>query len=171
MQGIFHDLTAVPSAIPLGVALVRLSAACVLGAAIGAEREWRQKPAGLRTHILVSVGACLFCLLMLELISEAAAIDARNNTAAVRADPVRVIEAVTAGVAFLAAGTILTGNGRVRGLTTGAEMWVAGAIGVACGIGQLPLAGLSAGLVLIVMIGVRWLEVRGPKKRHSAEDD
>ena len=69
-----------------------------------------------------------------------------------------VIEAVTAGVAFLAAGVIFTSGDKVRNLTTGASMWLAGAIGLACGAGQAPLAALATLMVTAVLIGLRWLE-------------
>lgn len=127
--------------------LARLLMAAVLGGAIGFEREAHEKPAGLRTHIIVAVAACLFTLLGFEMINAEAA-RAEN----VRADPMRLIEAVTAGVAFLAAGSIITSGGSVRGLTTGAGMWMAGAIGVACGLGEFLLGGLAAAIALIVLV-------------------
>jgi putative Mg2+ transporter-C (MgtC) family protein len=148
------DLTAMPQATRWPVAGLRLLVAALLGALIGYERERMGKPAGLRTHITVALGACLFCLLTLELMH--AADLARGDLA--RTDPIRIIEAVTAGVAFLAAGTIFSGRGRVEGLTTGAGMWVAGAVGVACGIGQLPLAAFSTLLILLVLMALRWTE-------------
>jgi putative Mg2+ transporter-C (MgtC) family protein len=120
----------------------------------------REKPAGLRTHMTVAVGACLFCLLTFELMHQGEVM--RGDSA--RTDPIRVIEAVTAGVAFLAAGTILTNRRNVSGLTTGAGLWVAGAIGVACGIGQLPMAAFVTLLLLVVLVGIRWLEAVGPTK-------
>jgi putative Mg2+ transporter-C (MgtC) family protein len=68
-----------------------------------------------------------------------------------RVDPIRIVEAVTAGVAFLAAGTILFARGEVQGLTTGAGMWLAGAVGVACGLGLWQIAALGTAIVLVVM--------------------
>jgi putative Mg2+ transporter-C (MgtC) family protein len=133
---------------------LRLLAACLLGALIGVEREWRRKPAGLRTHIMVAAGACLFCLLTLELLQEA---EARASSIA-SPDPIRIISAVTSGVAFLAAGTIITSGNRVIGLTTGAGMWVAGAIGVACGLGHIALAGLATGIVLVILVAIGKVE-------------
>jgi putative Mg2+ transporter-C (MgtC) family protein len=139
------------------VAALRLGAAALLGGLIGFERELKRKPAGLRTHMTVALGACLFCLLTLELMHQAVVV--RGDLA--RTDPIRVIEAVTAGVAFLAAGTILTARGEVEGLTTGAGLWVAGAIGVACGIGQLPLAAFVTLLLLLVLVVMRRIEAAG----------
>lgn len=98
-------------------ALLRLSVAIVLGGLIGFDREMRRKPAGLRTHILVSLAAALFTLITFELYGEFA-----NEEHEPAADPIRIIEAVTAGVAFLAAGAIIRSRGNVQGLTTGANM-------------------------------------------------
>jgi putative Mg2+ transporter-C (MgtC) family protein len=127
--------------------ILRLGMAVVLGAILGWEREQHQKAAGLRTHILIAVAACVFAILTIGLLKDPIA-----EGEAVRTDPIRLIEAVTAGVAFLAAGTIFTsGKNRVHGLTTGAGMWMAGAMGAACGLGYLGLATLAAGLALMVL--------------------
>jgi len=134
---------------------LRLLVALALGAAIGIEREWRRKPAGLRTHILVSVAACLFVLLGLQI--------ARLDFGAPgeqQSDPLRMIEAVTAGVAFLAAGVIFTSKGQVQNVTTGASLWMAGAIGLGCGAGQLTLAILATVIVVAVLSLLRLYEAR-----------
>ena len=117
------------------------------------EREWRQKPAGLRTHILVSVAACLFLLLGLEL----SKLDF-GGEGEQRNDPLRMIEAVTAGVAFLAAGLIFTSRGEVRNVTTGASLWLVGAVGLGCGAGQMPLAAMATGIVVVVLVALRAVE-------------
>jgi putative Mg2+ transporter-C (MgtC) family protein len=153
-DALLNELTALPMATHWAVATLRLLAACLFGGLIGFEREMRRKPAGLRTHMAVAVGACLFCLLTFELMQQA--VTSRGDLAST--DPIRVIEAVTAGVAFLAAGTIISSGRRVSGLTTGAGLWVAGAIGVACGIGQLLLAGFATALMLAVLAVLGWLE-------------
>ena len=91
--------------------------------------------------------------------------------ASVTVDPLRVVEAVTAGVAFLAAGSIMFSRGEVHGLTTGAGMWLAGAIGVACGLGLWQVAGFGTLLVLIVA-GLLWRLQIGrdvPAKDRAAE--
>ncbi|MBL3608865.1 MgtC/SapB family protein [Rhodovulum sulfidophilum] len=139
--------------LPTEVAILRLVAAMTLGGLIGFERERRGKPAGLRTHMLIALAACLFTLIALRMIDAAS-----TGDVTLRIDPLRLIEAVTAGVAFLAAGAIITNRGGVRGLTTGAGMWLAGAIGLACGTGALPLAGLATLVALIVLEVVRLLE-------------
>ena len=160
MDEIWTNLTHLPQATPWLVAVLRLAAACVLGGAIGIEREYKGKAAGLRTYMMVAAGSCLFSLLTFEVVAQAA----RENSGVATADPVRVINAVTSGIAFLAAGTIISGKEYVSGLTTGAGLWVAGAIGVACGIGQIPLAALATVIVLAVMTVVRWMEKRLPEK-------
>lgn len=139
--------------VPPMVAAARLVAALVLGALIGFERERRRKPAGLRTHMLVSMAACLFIL-----VSQQLATMPFGPDDAKRIDPLRLIEAVTAGVAFLAAGVIFTSGGEVRNITTGASMWLAGAIGLACGSGQMPLAAMAAVIVVMVLALLRQLE-------------
>lgn len=137
----------------------RLSLACLLGFAVGFDRELKSQAAGLRTHMLTSLAASIFMIISLELIAEIGFDDRQTQM-----DPLRVIEAVTAGVAFLAAGTIIQAKGSVKGLTTGASMWLSGAIGLACGAGFYRLALLGTGLSLIVLIPIRYLERRLPKK-------
>ncbi|HEU0221936.1 MAG TPA: MgtC/SapB family protein [Paracoccaceae bacterium] len=132
---------------------LRLLAALVLGGLIGLERESHARAAGLRTHILVSLAACLFTLLAFELLAMPSTEEER-----LQFDPLRLIEAVTAGVAFLAAGTIITTGDKVRGVTTGAGMWLAGAIGLACGTGQIVLGGIAALLGLIVLWLLRYVK-------------
>lgn len=133
-------------AVSAEAALVRLLFAALLGAAIGLERELHASAAGLRTHIIVSMAACLFTLIAAEIMAQEFPGATRLQT-----DPLRLIEAVTAGVAFLAAGSIITSGGKVTGLTTGAGMWMAGAIGLACGSGLLPLAIMATVLSILVL--------------------
>ena len=128
------------------VIAARLLLAGLFGAAIGFEREWRNRPAGLRTHILVCVAAATFAILTIEIMHAPQFV---KDTA--RFDPLRVVEAVTAGVAFLAAGVVIFTKGQVHGLTTGAGMWLAGAIGVAAGLGFWQVALLSTIFALVVL--------------------
>lgn len=138
-------------AMPLATALARLVMAGALGAVIGLDREAGDHAAGLRTHILVSLAACLFTLIALELFQ-------RFDGDGGRTDPIRVIEAVTAGVAFLAAGSIIHARGSVRGLTTGAGMWLAGAVGLAVGAGLYMIAIAATVLALIILFIMKRLE-------------
>lgn len=141
-----------------GVLTARLLVAAVLGALIGLEREFKKRPAGLRTHMLVSTAAAAFTIVTFEIYHEMADLGPGDLA---RLDPIRVIEAVTAGVAFLAAGAIIrSGTGNIKGLTTGAAMWMAGAIGVACGAGFFSIAVLVTALVLIITLVLGLIEKR-----------
>lgn len=144
MEEALRDVSSWP-VLPIGTITVRLLLAAVMGGAIGIEREWRRRPAGLRTHILVAVASALFAILTLEIV-HAEIIQGE----AIRTDPIRMIEAVTAGVAFLAAGTIIQSRGNVQGITTGAGLWLAGAVGVACGLGLWSIALLAVAIGLLV---------------------
>lgn len=154
---------------PFAVVTARLLLATLFGAAIGFEREWRERPAGLRTHILVCVAAATFAILTIEIVHAPMFEAAGSNL-----DPLRVVEAVTAGVAFLAAGVVIFTRGEVHGLTTGAGMWIAGAIGLACGLGLWQIAGLATGISLFVLGMLHTLEHRlnlgGEKGRSTGED-
>lgn len=134
---------------------IRLVMAMAFGAAIGIERELKERPAGLRTHMLTALAAAVFTVLTIELFHEV-----RQLEHPVSADPIRIIEAVTAGVAFLAAGAIIQGRGRVRGLTTGAGMWMAGSIGLACGGGYYTVATLAVILAVAILSLLRLFERR-----------
>ena len=143
---------------------VRLGAACLLAFLIGVDREARNQPAGLRTHMLTALAACLFAIISIELIGHYGSLDEGT-----RLDPIRVVEAVTAGVAFLAAGTIIQARGKVKGLTTGAGMWLAGAIGLACGAGLLTVALLGTAFALMVLIPLRVMESKLFDNKKSGE--
>jgi putative Mg2+ transporter-C (MgtC) family protein len=138
-MGVFDS---VRTDLPEHIILARLLLAAVLGGLVGIDRELKQRPAGLRTHILVAMGAATFAIITLELIAQYPG----NGS-----DPVRVIEAVTAGVAFLAAGAIIQSKGEVQGVTTGASMWLTAALGVACGAGDYSIAVMATLLTLFVL--------------------
>jgi putative Mg2+ transporter-C (MgtC) family protein len=144
------DFLFIRTAIPELEIIGRLIVSLFLGGVIGFDREVKNRPAGLRTHMLVALAASIFSITTLEIIAD---LEKTGHTA----DPIRAIEAVTAGVAFLAAGTIIQSRGQIAGLTTGASMWLAGAIGVACGFGFFTIAVLATGLALIVLVGLQRL--------------
>lgn len=148
-----------PTHIAFPVIAARLLLATIFGAAIGFEREWRNRPAGLRTHILVCVAAATFAILTIEIV-HADIFASDNIKEAVKVDPIRIVEAVTAGVAFLAAGVVIFTRGEVHGLTTGAGLWLAGAIGVACGLGLWQVATFAMLIALIVLGLLHSLESR-----------
>lgn len=137
----------------LSAIIVRLLIAMACGAAIGIEREWRSHAAGLRTHVLVCLSAAIVALLTIE-IAHHGAFDRQE----VRLDPIRLIEAVTAGVAFLAAGMIVYAKGEVHGLTTGAGLWFAGSIGLSCGLGFWQIGLIAVGFALAVLWLLRVIE-------------
>lgn len=136
------------TATPFPVLAARFVLAAACGAAIGFEREWRNRPAGLRTHILVCLAAAAFAVLALEMINQP-----MFDREGVHLDPIRIVEAVTSGVAFLAAGVVIVARGEIHGLTTGAGLWLAGAIGVAAGLGLWQIA-LFATLVALLVLGL-----------------
>jgi putative Mg2+ transporter-C (MgtC) family protein len=144
--------------IGLGVVAFRLLVACILGAVLGIDREMLSRPAGMRTFILVCLAAATFTVVTFELL-ERAQVEGTTSL-----DPIRVVEAVTAGVAFLAAGAIIQARGKVHGVTTGAGLWLAGAIGTACGVGAYPIAILAAILGLIVLTLLRTVDRILPQK-------
>ncbi|MBC2775509.1 MgtC/SapB family protein [Rhizobium sp. AQ_MP] len=141
----------------LSAIVIRLLIAMACGAAIGVEREWRSHAAGLRTHVLVCLSAAIVAVLTIEIAHHDA-----FNAQEVRLDPIRLIEAVTAGVAFLAAGMIVFNKGEVKGLTTGAGLWFAGAIGLSCGLGFWQIGLIATGFALAVLWLLRLLEHRLP---------
>ena len=132
-------------------AMLRLLAATAAGGLLGLNRELTQKPAGLRTHALVALGSALVTVSALQL----GATDGRTHADAAS----RVIQGIIAGIGFLGGGVILHTEGRnVSGLTTAATIWVAAALGISCGIGQWHIAGMTAGLALIVLVAGRPIE-------------
>lgn len=153
------------AAVDPAVSAIRLFAALLLGAIVGFERERRGKAAGLRTHMLVAIAACLFIILGREI----AQLEFRSDEV-MRVDPLRLIEAVTQGVAFLAAGLIFIAGDKVKNITTGASLWLAGAIGLGCGAGEIPLAAMATLLTVTVLAAIKWLEVRVLHK-PDADDD
>jgi len=127
--------------------ILRLLLAAALGAIIGAQREWSQKPAGLRTLSLISVGAALFAV-----ISELGFLGGDTRIAA----------GVVTGVGFLGAGAILHRQGGVEGLTTAAAMWVAAGIGLAAGAGLYLIASVITIVIVMILLVPH---IRGPENK------
>ncbi len=142
----------------IGEIAIRLGVAAVLTMIVGWERERRDKPAGLRTHMLVGVGAAAFYIVAFEILSRGFTADG------LRVDPIRVVEGLIGGIGFLGAGAIIQGRGDVRGLTTAAGIWVAGAIGLACGAGFYAIAAMVAAFVFAILRIVGWFEYRLVKR-------
>jgi putative Mg2+ transporter-C (MgtC) family protein len=132
---------------PLSEALLRLALAAALGGAIGLEREYHRKPAGLRTNMLIALGSALFSILSVELGAGAGS-------------PDRIAAQVVTGIGFLGAGAILRSGENVHGLTTAATIWVNAAIGMAAGLGSYVVAAVAATLTLIVLVILPSIERR-----------
>jgi len=131
--------------------LLRLALAAVLGAAIGVERELREREAGLRTHLLVSVGSALFTIVSAYGFREFLV----NGGSVVRADPTRIAAQIVTGIGFLGAGAIIRQGLSVRGLTTAATLWVVAAIGMAAGAGYYSAAAITTVLVILSLWPLR----------------
>lgn len=119
---------------------LRLTLAFLLGAAIGTERQWRQRMAGLRTNMLVCLGACMFVTLGVKVGGDAAG---------------RVISYVVSGIGFLGAGVIMKDGLNVRGLNTAATLWCSAAVGAACGLGFPAEAAIVTAFVILTHITMR----------------
>ena len=137
------------------VLLLRLVAAAALAAVLGWERERAGKAAGLRTHMLVCLAAALYTAL-----GQLTLGDYHISDPGLRADPIRVIQAVALGVGFLGGGVITAshGTGRDSGLTTAASIWSTAAIGIATGMGHYVLAAGATALQLVVVWGLFRIE-------------
>ena len=138
------------SHLDIGEISIRLALAVLFGGLIGWEREVKNKPAGLKTHILVSLGSCSFALITLSFFET---LDPKAN-----ADPIRTIDGIIGGIGFLGAGAILQSRGSVKGITTAATIWMAGALGLAAGTGFYIVGGLSMAITLVILLGVGFLE-------------
>src|SRR5215211_7549386 len=134
-------------------AIKRLALAMVVGAALGVEREWLDRPAGLRTYMLVVEGACLFMICAILLAEQI-------NRAGGVSDPARIASTVVQGIGFIAAGVILTTGKEVIGLTTAAGLWVATALGLLIGAGFYVVAIAATVATLIAMVVLRGVEHR-----------
>jgi uncharacterized membrane protein YhiD involved in acid resistance len=145
----------VAAVIALDVIVLRLGLALAFGIVIGIEREWRQKHAGLKTMALVALGAAAFAML--------SNIFGPNNH-----NPGQIASAVVGGIGFIGAGVIMHRGATVQGVTTAATLWAAASVGVAAGLGQLPMATiLTAGIVTLQFLG-RSIETRVHFLRHDA---
>jgi len=133
---------------PITTYIFRLLIALLVGGVVGLEREFKGKPAGIRTNILICVGSCLFMIISIEVARTASGI----------ADPGRIAAQVVTGVGFLCAGTIMRSRFTVSGLTTAATIWVLSALGVAIGAGYTLLAVAGAAIITLTLVAVRFFE-------------
>lgn len=126
--------------------LVKLVLAAFLGLLVGVEREIHKRPAGLRTHSLVSLGACMFILTVLQM--------SDNQTEFVT----RIMPGIITGIGFLGAGMIFQSKDKIIGLTTAAEIWSLAAVGVMVGIGYYSIAITATVLILVILVPLEWFE-------------
>jgi len=130
---------------PLLETIVPLGVAALVGALAGWGREVQGKVAGLRTHMLVSLGAAIFVLAAVQLSQETV------GRKGISVDTLRIIEGVATGIGFLGTGSIIKARHKVEGVTTAASIWVTGTIGAACGARLYLLAAAAAVLALLVL--------------------
>lgn len=143
--------------------IVEVALAMAFGAAVGFEREWAQRPAGLRTHMLVAGAAALFVGIAAGMVDRYAELAWADR---ISVDPVRVMQAIVVGVTFLGAGTILHNrdNQQVEGLTTAASLLFVAGIGIAVAMQMLLLAAGVTLLILGALRGLLWLQRLVPPK-------
>lgn len=137
------------------IVAIRLVGAVLLCALIGLEREWTRHPAGIRTHMLVGLATCIFSLLMLSVMGMYEAGADRPGVGNVTLDPLRLLQAIGAAIAFIAGGVVVFSKGEIQGLTTSATIWVASGIGIAAGLGLWGTASLTTLLALIINWGLK----------------
>ena len=134
--------------------IIRIVLAAALGALIGFEREVSHRPAGLRTHMLVSLGAAMFATISIGFGS----------------DPARIAAGTVTGIGFLGAGSIIALRGHVQGITTAATLWVVASIGLGVGVGEYVLSIVGAIIVFAILQIKRVEEKFSPKKNQEQND-
>ena len=138
---------------------ISLISSVILGFALGLERELTNKQAGLRTHIFVCLGSCIFTLLSIHGFPTFAFGDnvVVENATGVR-DTARIAAQIVTGIGFIGAGTVMKNGSTVHGLTTAATLWLAASIGMACGTQKYDIAIISTIFSVLVLITVKWIE-------------
>src|SRR3989344_1321883 len=139
---------------------IRILLAAALGGAVGFEREWSHKVAGLRTHALVAVGAALLSIISISSFSVLGFESGTNY------DPSRIISNIIVGIGFIGGGAILKNGNQVRGVTTAATLWIVAAIGIAIGVGFIREALFTTGVVYLVLTVLWGLEKKMTKLRR-----
>lgn len=148
-------------------ALGRLALAAALGSIIGLEREFREREAGLRTHLLVSLGSALFTIVSAFGFHDVLSHDPQ---AVVRLDPSRIAAQIVSGIGFLGAGAIIRQGLSIRGLTTAATLWVVAAIGMAAGAGFYSVAIITTVVALVALWPLRYIAYRMIDRVKPEED-
>lgn len=137
--------------------LASMFVATLIGALIGLEREVSHKPVGLRTNMLICLGACIFTIVSVQL------------GLSLGGAPERMAAQVVQGVGFLGAGAIIRDRGSVQGATTAATIWLVASLGVASGAGYFILAGVGTGLTLFVLFGLHPIEAWLDRRRDTTK--
>lgn len=140
--------------------LTRLGAATIAGIVIGFDREWRGHDAGIRTHALVALSSAAIMLSSLLLYEAARSED-------VHPDPLRAVQGLSQAIGFLVAGLIFVRQATVKNLTSAANLWMAAALGIACGAGQFMLAAVATGITLVLLILFPFVERMIPEKKDE----
>ena len=130
---------------------LRLLLAVTIGCVIGIEREKKNRPAGMRTHVLVCVGASLIAILEAHIAADTIALNAAAQATGITVSMGRISAQVVSGIGFLGAGTIFTAQKKITGLTTAASLWNAACLGLACGMGYYALAAAGCGIVIVTL--------------------
>ncbi len=139
--------------------VIRLFLAALAGAAIGIEREWHSHPAGMRTHLLVSLGSAAFMIISMHGFSDVLGEDGISE------DPSRVAAQVVSGIGFIGGGAILKYGVSIRGLTTAGSLWATAAVGMAFGSGMLILGTAIAAIILVTLGPLRMVIERVHRER------
>ena len=145
--------------------LLRLLAALGAGAAIGVDREWRHKTAGLRTHMLFALACGGMTIMAIDIYLME--IDFGKSGSP---DATRILQGIITGMSFLGAGAIIHGQHRIHGLTTGAGVWLAGALGLVFGAGLFRLGAVTLTLGLVTLVIIRLLEPRELREKRIAAE-
>ncbi|MGB5865287.1 MAG: MgtC/SapB family protein [Sulfitobacter sp.] len=139
----------------------RLLCALLGGAILGVDREVRHRRVGIRTYMMVSLGAAVFTIVAIEM-----AVD--MTARGLSADPSRVLQGLVGGLGFLGAGAIIQGDKSVGGMVTAASLWVAGAVGLSAGLGYGALSLTAAVMASVILWVSRFMEHRGREDRPDA---
>ncbi len=145
------------------ICLSRIGLSILLGFLLGLERELTGKFAGLRTHILVCVGACLFTVLSIYSFK----IPSEIAVAGIN-DPARIAAQIITGIGFIGAGTVMRSGTNIIGITTAATLWICAAVGMACGAGEFIIATITTIASVLVLILIRIFEKRFIRERSSS---
>ena len=132
--------------------IVKILFSMLFGAIIGLEREVTNKFAGLRTHMLVSLGACIFTILSIH--------GFPVDTNRYNADPARIAAQIVTGIGFIGGGTVLRMGNNIYGITTASTLWLAASVGMACGAGFYVLGGICSFFALFTLVVIRTMEVK-----------